>query len=117
MALRFTSLGSGSGGNALVVECGRTRVMMDCGFGVAETKARLERVGLAASDLAGIVVTHAHDDHLGGVAAVALRLSIPIYLTRGTALWMPFEFPARLLHILVLTSVFDVEGLRGRPFL
>jgi hypothetical protein len=47
--VRFTSLGSGSGGNALVVERGRTRVMMDCGFGIAETKARLERVGLKPS--------------------------------------------------------------------
>ena len=41
MALRFTSLGSGSSGNALVVENGSTRVMMDCGFSIAETKARL----------------------------------------------------------------------------
>ena len=45
--MRFTSLGSGSSGNGLVVECGRTRVMMDCGFSIADTKARLERVGLA----------------------------------------------------------------------
>ena len=47
MALRFASLGSGSSGNALVVECGKTRVMMDCGFSVAETRERLERSGLA----------------------------------------------------------------------
>ena len=85
MGLRFTSLGSGSGGNALVVERGRTRLMMDCGFGIAETKARLERVGLGPSDLTGIVVTHEHDDHLGGVAAFAMKFAIRVYLTRGTA--------------------------------
>jgi phosphoribosyl 1,2-cyclic phosphodiesterase len=70
--LRFASLGSGSSGNGLVVECGRTRVMMDCGFSIAETRERLERAGLAPSNLAGIVVTHEHDDHLGGVAAFAV---------------------------------------------
>ena len=64
MALRFTSLGSGSSGNALVVDCDGTRVMMDCGFAVSEVKFRLERVGLAPSDLAGILVTHEHDDHM-----------------------------------------------------
>ena len=71
--LRFTSLGSGSSGNGLVVESGTTRVLMDCGFTLADTKARLERVGLAPSKLAGIVVTHEHDDHMGGVARFALR--------------------------------------------
>ena len=114
--MRFTSLGSGSGGNALVVECGRTRVMMDCGFGVAETKARLGRVGLAPSDLAGIVVTHEHEDHLGGVAAFALRHAIPVYLTRGTAQWLPLELPSVLVHLIDSHSVFEVQGLRVEPF-
>ena len=85
MTLRFTSLGSGSSGNALVVESGATRVMMDCGFATSETRLRLERVGLAPSDIAAIVVTHEHDDHLGGVARFARRFAIPVYLTRGTA--------------------------------
>ena len=44
--MRFCSLGSGSSGNALVVECGATRVMMDCGFTLSGTKERLERAGL-----------------------------------------------------------------------
>jgi phosphoribosyl 1,2-cyclic phosphodiesterase len=82
--MRFTSLGSGSSGNALVVESGKTRVMMDCGFCITETKARLEIAGLDLGDLAAIVVTHEHDDHLGGVAAFAKRYAIPVYLTRGT---------------------------------
>ena len=89
MALRFASLGSGSSGNALVVECGKTRVMMDCGFSVAETRERLERSGLAPKDLAGIVVTHEHDDHLGGVAAFAKKHAIPVHLTRGTGMSLP----------------------------
>lgn len=65
--MRFASLGSGSEGNGLVVEAGETRVLMDCGFGLADSVARLVKLGLQVSDLAGIVVTHEHSDHIGGV--------------------------------------------------
>ena len=116
MALRFTSLGSGSSGNALVVESGGTRVMMDCGFNVSETRLRLERVGIAPSGLAGILVTHEHDDHLGGVARFAKRHAIPVYLTRGTAQWLPADFPAVLVRLIDSHSTFEVEGLSVDPF-
>jgi len=82
--MRFASLGSGSRGNALVVEAGRTRIMVDCGFAFAETVTRLQRIGRAAEDIDAIVVTHEHDDHVGGVARFATRLGIPVYLTPGT---------------------------------
>ena len=82
--MRFASLGSGSQGNALVVEAGGTRLLLDCGFGLAATVARLARLGLVPEDLAGIVVTHEHDDHIGGVARLARRHGIPVWLTPGT---------------------------------
>jgi phosphoribosyl 1,2-cyclic phosphodiesterase len=82
--LRFASLGSGSQGNALVAEAGRTRLMLDCGFGLQETEARLARAGLAASDLAGIIVTHEHGDHADGVFPLARRHGIPVWMTYGT---------------------------------
>ena len=111
MTLRFASIGSGSSGNALVVESGTTRVMMDCGFTIAETKERLERIGLAPSDLAGIVVTHEHDDHIGGVAAFARRHAIPVYLTRGTGMALPEDFPAVLVRYIDSHSAFAVDAL------
>lgn len=82
--MRFASLGSGSQGNALVIESGDTRILLDCGFGISEINARLARLGLAAADLDAILVTHEHDDHGGGVARLARRYDLPVYLTWGT---------------------------------
>lgn len=82
--MRFASLGSGSEGNALVVQAGRTCVLMDCGFTLADAGARLGRIGLAAGNISGIVVTHEHGDHIAGVARLARKHSIPVWLTHGT---------------------------------
>jgi phosphoribosyl 1,2-cyclic phosphodiesterase len=113
--LRFASLGSGSSGNALVVESGTTRVMMDCGFSIAETKERLERLGLKPSDLAGIVVTHEHDDHIGGVAAFAKKHAIAVYLTRGTGMFLPPDFPAVLVRLIDSHTTFAVDAIAIDP--
>jgi len=82
--MRFASLGSGSEGNGLVVEAGGSRVMIDCGFGVRDTAARLARIGLVPGDIDAIVVTHEHTDHVGGVAAFASKHAIAVWLTFGT---------------------------------
>ena len=114
--MRFCSLGSGSSGNALVVECGTTRVMMDCGFTLAGTKERLERAGLAPRDITAIVVTHEHDDHLGGVARFAKRHAIPVYLTRGTSHWLPPDFPAVLVRFIDPHTPFAIGDVAVEPF-
>ena len=85
MSLRFTSLGSGSEGNALIVQVGETVVMMDCGFGLAVTEAKLARVGLTPDDIDAVLVTHEHSDHIGGVARFARKYDLPVWLTHGTA--------------------------------
>lgn len=82
--MRFASLGSGSEGNALVVQAGRTCVLMDCGFTLVEVGARLARLGLEIGELSGIVVTHEHGDHIAGVARLARKHGIPVWLTHGT---------------------------------
>lgn len=82
--IRFASLGSGSSGNALLVEGGATRLMIDCGFGLRDTAGRLGRLGMEPADLAGILVTHEHADHIGGVFRFARRHGLPVWLTYGT---------------------------------
>ena len=82
--IRFASLGSGSQGNALVVDAGETKVLVDCGFSTRMATARLARLGTCAEDLAAILVTHEHGDHVAGVFSLAGRYRIPVYLTHGT---------------------------------
>jgi phosphoribosyl 1,2-cyclic phosphodiesterase len=85
---RFASLGSGSEGNALIVEAGDggtvTRLMLDCGFGLRECERRLERLGIEPASVAAILVTHEHGDHVGGVERVARKHRIPVWMTHGT---------------------------------
>ena len=111
--MRFASLGSGSQGNSLVVEAGATRVLLDCGFGLAATVARLARLGLVPEDLGAIVVTHEHDDHIGGVARLARRHGIPVWLTPGTLSGFEALFAGvtdvRMIHNYEVFAVGDVE--------
>ena len=82
--MRFASLGSGSQGNALIVQAGETFVMLDCGFTLRDTVSRLARAGLEPSDLTGMIVTHEHADHGEGVFPLARRFGVPVWLTHGT---------------------------------
>lgn len=115
--MRFASLGSGSEGNGLVVEAQATRVLIDCGFAVRDTVARLARAGLAPSELSAIVVTHEHADHAGGVAAFAARYDIPVWMTFGT-LEVIGERMADVPRVFGFDShdVFPIGALELRPF-
>ena len=82
--MRFCSLGSGSTGNAWLVESGATRVLIDCGIGPGRLTRRLLRVGVEPATIDAILITHEHDDHVGGAAAFARRHAIPVHATYGT---------------------------------
>jgi phosphoribosyl 1,2-cyclic phosphodiesterase len=92
--VRFAYLGSGSRGNAALIQAGGTTLMLDCGFSLAETERRLQRAGVEPSALGAIVVTHEHSDHLNGVARLARKYRIPVWMTRGThAAWGDSDVP------------------------
>ena len=86
--LRFCSLGSGSSGNATVVEARAgtqtTRLLVDCGFSLRALDARLARIGLCAADLDAVFITHEHSDHVGGLRPLVRRERLPVYLSEGT---------------------------------
>ncbi len=86
--IRFCSLGSGSTGNATVVEATggitTTRLLIDAGFSLRELETRLVRAGLEPDDLDAVFVTHEHSDHIGCALAFAERYRVALWMSRGT---------------------------------
>lgn len=78
-------LGSGSSGNAVLIECDGTRLLVDCGFGTRTLAGRLKTIGVAPESIDGCLVTHEHSDHVKGAGAAAKRWGWGVYATPGTA--------------------------------
>lgn len=82
--MRFAVLGSGSKGNALVVEGGGRRVLVDCGYGPREIKRRLEHLDVDIRGIDALLITHGHGDHIKGAKQIAGTLGIPTHATELT---------------------------------
>ena len=79
--MRVVSLGSGSSGNALLVEAGpkgRTKLLVDAGFSVRILRERLRSIGVSFSQIQGILITHEHADHILGLATIMKRYATPV---------------------------------------
>ncbi len=83
-SLRLVVLGSGSQGNAVVIEAGGRRLLVDAGFSAREIRRRLARVGLGFADLDAVVLTHEHLDHVRGLERLCRKRPVPVYATAGT---------------------------------
>lgn len=118
--MRFASLGSGSEGNGLLVECGSAhapvRLLIDCGFGVRDAARRLERLGLVPANIDAVLVTHEHSDHIRGVERLAATHEIPVFLTAGTArMGLDASSPRVTVHAIEPDRDFDHSGVRIHP--
>ncbi|MEE9325920.1 MAG: MBL fold metallo-hydrolase [Cocleimonas sp.] len=117
--IRFASLGSGSKGNATLIESGvddtDTRILLDCGFSVKETESRLSRLERTAETITAIVITHEHYDHVSGAGRLSRKYDIPVWLTVGT--WVSckdndfFEVSFIDSH-----TNFEIESLHVHPY-
>ena len=115
--MKFASLGSGSEGNALLVKVESTCVLLDCGFSLKETLSRLARLGVCPEQLSGIVVTHEHSDHIGGVARLARKYKLPVWLTHGALRSQPQTFAALVdLREFGLHQVFSIGAIEITPY-
>lgn len=114
--MRFALLGSGSEGNALVVQAGQTTLLLDCGFSLSETLARLARLGLQPEQLDGIVVTHEHSDHISGVARLARKFALPVWLTHGTLRTQGDAFCGLSIVEINPHLAFGIGDIEVRPF-
>lgn len=120
--MRFCSLGSGSSGNATLVEARdglrTTRLLIDCGFTQKEFELRLQsRTGLEADAIDAIFVTHEHGDHIGCAVSLARRHGVPLWMSRGTwrAIGAP-ELDDGLLRFARDGEAIDLGGLQLQPY-
>jgi phosphoribosyl 1,2-cyclic phosphodiesterase len=82
--MRVTVLGSGSGGNATLVEAGDVRILIDAGFSGRDLERRMQEIGVEPASVDGILITHDHGDHTRGMGVLARRFGLPLYLTGRT---------------------------------
>lgn len=84
MSLRFRVLGSGSSGNATLVEGSGTRLLIDAGLGPRTLAERLQAAGVDPASLAAVLVSHEHGDHARGAASFSAKWGVPLAGSKGT---------------------------------
>jgi phosphoribosyl 1,2-cyclic phosphodiesterase len=113
--MRFASLGSGSRGNATLVEQGNTCILVDCGFTLKELERRLARLHKDAAELTAILITHEHADHVSGVGMLARKYALPVWMTPGT--WSAQRFgDLPMLQFFSSHETFAIGALEIHPF-
>jgi phosphoribosyl 1,2-cyclic phosphodiesterase len=111
-------LGSGSGGNAVVVEAGGVRILVDAGFSCRELERRMKLVGVDPRSIAALVLTHEHEDHVRGAGRFALRHKVRVWATAGTL--QGSELPPDVMagvERLEPGRPVEIAGLQVEPFL
>jgi phosphoribosyl 1,2-cyclic phosphodiesterase len=84
MGVSVSVLASGSRGNSTVIESSQARILVDAGISCRETFKRLKLIGLDPRQLSAIVITHEHSDHVYGLATLAKKLNVPVFMTGAT---------------------------------
>ncbi len=83
--LEFCTLASGSGGNSVLLSCGRTHILIDAGISMRRIASSLRGMGLTPSDISAVLVTHEHSDHISGLPTLTRYYQIPVYAPQKTA--------------------------------
>lgn len=117
--LRFKNLGSGSTGNATLVEAGGLRprrLLVDCGLGIRQLSSRLAQAGLDEAAIDAIFITHEHSDHIGCTRQIAQKHRIPVWMSQGSyEAWGSPDLDG-LLHIAADGQAIDLGELQITPF-
>ena len=105
----LASLGSGSRGNGTLVALAQRLFLVDCGFPVRTTEARLLQLGVRPAQINAIFVSHEHSDHASGVAAFAHKYALPVYASQGTRAALKGGLHAHVLYPGESVHIGDVE--------
>jgi phosphoribosyl 1,2-cyclic phosphodiesterase len=118
VAVQFTILGSGSGGNCAYLETGETRLLIDAGFSGRQIRERLASIGRTPENLHGILLTHEHSDHIQGLTGLCSKLKIPIYCNRLTreAVELQLQMKLEFCHLFTTGASFDIGDVRIDTF-
>ncbi len=108
--VRVTVLGSGSRGNALVIDGSQGTVLVDCGFSARALHKRLTAASRAPEEIAAVLLTHEHVDHACGVAVASARWGWPVHATTETLDAIEPTTGRRPLHVAPITAVVHRVG-------
>lgn len=116
--MKLCTLASSSRGNALVVSCDNTHILLDAGISALRIKRGLDELGLTPDDLSAILITHEHSDHAKGLTNLLKKYPIPVYATCATepALRERAVMAGDLFRPIVAGQPFWVEGVEILPF-
>lgn len=116
--MRFASIGSGSEGNGTLLEFGDCRLLIDCGFSAKEAVRRLIELDVEPESISGVLVTHAHSDHIKGVAILSEKFNLPVHMTWGTCTskaHLKREVASHLLNVISPHESFAIQGIEIEP--
>ena len=118
--LELCTLASGSSGNSLLVTDGRTHVLVDAGISCRRICTGLKELGAEPTELAGVLITHEHTDHISGLTTLTKQLSLPVYATTPTLDALAQKIPAiahnRLGRFFAPGEAFPLGELWIEPF-
>lgn len=114
--MKISLLASGSKGNSILVESGRTKVLVDAGLSAKELRKRLGCVGVEAESLSALLITHEHSDHVRGLGPLIRQLQIPVYLQTDLARKLPDVGKQECVCEFSEGEEFRVNDFAVRPF-
>lgn len=114
--VRIAVLGSGSSGNTSIVQCGNTSILIDAGLSAKQINLRLETLGIQLTDINGIILTHEHSDHTGGLRVLLKNQPIPIYANALTREALENKVPNSQWKVFQNNQDFSLENLTIHSF-
>lgn len=114
--MRLTIFASGSTGNCALISQGDTHLLVDVGLSAKRISAALAHRNLSPEHLAGCLITHAHADHIAGLATLTKRWPLPLYATAPAGRQLAYRLPVEhLLHTVTPAEDCHIGELSVRP--